>query len=258
MRELSEQEVHIWWLRSPFPTSESLRRRLLSILSANERDRWGRFHFERDRIQYLFSHALVRIALSEYVGIEPLSWVFSKNQWGKPFIQSPDEANAFMFSLSHTEGLVACAISRSQLGLDVEHLNRNHTDWSAISHLAMRRRELFHIASVPAQERIRTILRLWTLKESFLKAKGYGLSTDISSLEFDLSQEQPRLSFSDAKRRENGLWQFFEFRPSPEHLMALSVRRALFERVTPLLWDAAPLVFEQAQLRRRNLSPTNE
>lgn len=244
MIELREQDVHIWWLSLPVAHSDSVRRRLWSILSAEERERCGRFRFERDRAQYLVSHALVRLSLSEYEGIDPASWVFAKNPWGKPIVQGPEGASAVLFSLSHTEGLVGCAISHSQVGLDVEHLNRRHTDWSGISHLAMRPSELSYVTSVAPHERIRAILRLWTLKESYLKAKGQGLSTNISSLEFDLTKDQPCLNFSPDNGRESGLWHFFEFQPSSEHLMALSVRRDPFEGVCPVLIDAGALVLQ--------------
>ena len=68
--------------------------------------------------------------------------------------------------------------------------------------------------------------RLWTLKEAYLKARGFG---------FYLSIEQVRITFdnSDAPSLELGAeidddargWHLFESRPDAEHFVAVVVER---------------------------------
>src|SRR4051794_40261265 len=81
-------------------------------LSPSERQRAECFVFERHRRQYIFAHGLLRIALSSFVPeVEPSDWRFMANRYGRPFILTPTIPTTLHFSLSHTEGCVACVVS---------------------------------------------------------------------------------------------------------------------------------------------------
>src|SRR3982074_2092968 len=83
-----------------------------ATLSLKEKRRAKRFVFDRHRRQYIFAHGLLRLALSSFVPqIEPSDWSFVTNRYGRPFIAAPAIARTIYFSLSHTEGCVACAVS---------------------------------------------------------------------------------------------------------------------------------------------------
>ncbi|HJN64588.1 MAG TPA: hypothetical protein QF761_00140, partial [Pirellulales bacterium] len=80
------------------------------LLSAMERDRLARFRPERVRKEYLVARALVRCVLSHYTDVPPHRWNFIAENHGKPVVQSPWEGYG-AFNLSHSSGLVICAVA---------------------------------------------------------------------------------------------------------------------------------------------------
>ena len=101
---------------------------------------------------------------------------------GKPYLQ--DFPNLF-FSLSHSENRVMCAVSFEEVGCDVEKIK------AANMPLAERffcREEYDAIVSVPPAERDEVFFRFWTLKESFIKNVGRGLSLPLSEFSIQLRE----------------------------------------------------------------------
>src|SRR5215813_3615442 len=89
----------------------------LRLLSADEQRRHDRFAFAEDRRDYAAAHALLRRRLSAAVPIPPESWAFEAAPDGKPRLSTACRLDApLSFNLSHTRGLVACAVAP---GVDV-------------------------------------------------------------------------------------------------------------------------------------------
>ena len=76
------------------------------LLSVDERIRADRFMFERHRRQYIFAHAMLRMALSQVASnVPPSDWSFAAGRYGRPFVAAPRTSTALHFSLSHADGL---------------------------------------------------------------------------------------------------------------------------------------------------------
>lgn len=158
------------------------------LLSDGENARASRFVFARDRVQYLAAHALTRHALSSLLpGTPPHAWQFVPASNGKPDAWLDDHPAPVSFNLSHTNGLVGvAAIARSamRIGFDLETLDRNVP--LEIADRYFRPEETAWLVALPEDERPCGFLRLWTLKEAFIKATGEGLSRDLASFWFDM------------------------------------------------------------------------
>src|SRR5207253_1525523 len=87
--------------------------------------RHRRFVFDRDRREYAAAHALLRTSLSRHADVAPESWTFHDEPGGKPSpVLEPGMPN-LSCNLSHTRGLVACAIALGHpVGIDVEAIDR--------------------------------------------------------------------------------------------------------------------------------------
>jgi 4'-phosphopantetheinyl transferase len=179
------REVHIWF-RDTVPATPEMVEAARATLSAEERVRADRFIFAKDRHEYTLAHDLLRRCLSMYRHVEPSAWEFETAPDGKPFLPGD---RSLAFNLSHTRGLVACAIGTGMpVGVDAEGATRV-SDAGAI---AERYFSLSEVASLgrrrDAAHKLR-FLELWTLKEAFIKAVGVGLSQPLDSMSFALDDE---------------------------------------------------------------------
>lgn len=133
------------------------------------------------KMQHDHAHKLLReclksrdIAYSEDLRIE-------KGKYGKPYLaEYPD----VKYNISHADGIAACMVSDSECGIDCEKV-RNLREGVLRRAFSEREREM--IASVAEAERDLLFFRLWTLKESYIKAIGTGLSYPLETADFLLN-----------------------------------------------------------------------
>lgn len=191
-----------------------------ATLDAKEQARAARFHFDRDRHAFIAAHALARAMLSEAAGLPPAAWRFTAGHAGKPELDPALGLPWLRFNISHTRGLVACAVAaRDDLGLDVEDLcRREASPGLAERHFAAA--EVALLAAAPPAARHATFLRIWTLKEAFVKATGDGIGLDLHRFAFSL--DPPRLTLDAGDATE---WRFLQWQPTPRHILAVALRR---------------------------------
>ncbi len=170
------------------------------------------FHFERNRREFLYAHAIKRLALSCHNGKDPRSWAFRTGPFGKPY------TDGLEFNLSHTAGFVACAVSdESEVGVDVERVDRK-VEAVSIARRFFADEEVRQI-DLPDEARARdAFFRIWTLKEAYVKALGRG---------FDLPLKEFSFLLGDAGTvRGPAGWTFWEFTLGEEYRMALAGKDA--------------------------------
>ena len=184
-------EVHLWLLE-PAAVSATLRATLAASLSPDEHARAARFHFERDRTLFILGRGLVRRLLGSARAAPPASLVFEHGPHGKPLLRGEGPC----FNVSHTEGMVAVALSRHPVGVDVERFRRN-LDLLAIAQQVFSASERAALEQLQDEARLAYFARVWTLKEAIIKATGEGMSAALQQLTLDLScPEQPRIASS--------------------------------------------------------------
>ena len=110
---LPPQEAHLFWIGFDGPLPEARRAVFLALLNEEERGRHARFLFEPKRDEFLWTRALVRTTLGRYAGVDPRSFTFVNNAWGRPEIATPEEHRGLRFNVSNTFGTVPEARQRS-------------------------------------------------------------------------------------------------------------------------------------------------
>lgn len=114
----------------------------------------------------------VRTVLGGYLDVDPLALRLATGRWGKPYLVDHD----LHFSLSHTRGLCALAVSDRPVGIDVELATRDlRTAVGRCSTLRERRR----LTIRPNVD----VVAVWTVKEAYAKALGLGHRLTFASLE---------------------------------------------------------------------------
>ena len=148
-----------------------------ALLDAQETKTYHRFLASEDRRDYAAAHALLRRTLTSVVpNHPPEAWCFERTALGKPYLSAPAvDGPPLHFSLSHTRGHVAGAISRDgEVGVDVEcrsHIN----DLERLMAGVCSTDERAQIRAVPQPEQVARFLDLWSLKEAYVKACGTGI-----------------------------------------------------------------------------------
>jgi 4'-phosphopantetheinyl transferase len=186
----------------------------------------ARLVFGRDRRRFLLTRALVRTMLSRYAAVAPAEWAFITNDHGRPeILDRPRGVPDLRFNLSHTEGLIACAVTIGrEVGVDVEHVDRRLMHDIAGRFFAPR--EVTDLKALPDSEQPRAFFDYWTLKEAYIKARGFGLALPLADFAFTLAPPAPpRIAFEPGLDDDPETWQFAQAWPTPHHRLALAVRR---------------------------------
>ncbi len=184
--KLPANEIHLYWLNA----AEIQHYAVDQYLDATEKKRAAAFKFDVDRQHYQAAHNGLRQCLSRYANVSPAEWQFSYNAYGKPFIANPDYTD-LQFNLSHTNGLIACAIRRDQaIGVDVEG-HKVLSDLTALCDYSFAERERDYVfSSADSQQQQQRFFTCWTLKEAYIKALGKGLSCPLQQFSITLDKQQ--------------------------------------------------------------------
>lgn len=218
---MNTDTIQVWLMEvnAPPPTLMDNWRR---CLDADELARAARFHFEPDRIIYTAAHWLLRNALAEAGDLPAAAWRFATGPHGKPRSDPALVRDALSFNLSHTKGLVACAVGPvAEIGIDVELMDPRRSS-PEIAERFFSAAEIKLLRAAPAERRMRTFFRLWTLKETLIKTTGEGLQRALDSFSFEL--DPVAVAFRPADVEEAARWTFWELAPTAHHAAALAIR----------------------------------
>ena len=104
--------------------ARALRLEDYGLLTADEKDRAARFHFEKDRRLFVLARCVLRSALGRVLDVPPAAVPIQLGANGKPELGS---ANASLtFNLSHSGDQVAVAIAPgARVGIDIEYHSRD-------------------------------------------------------------------------------------------------------------------------------------
>jgi 4'-phosphopantetheinyl transferase len=132
-----------------------------------------------ERRRYLASHLALRCIVAEYFNVPPARIDFAAGPGGKPALSAAADA---CFNLSHSGGHALVALAhRRHVGVDVERVRSVDVDELApVATTSQEQRDLRRCDDV---DRAYAFLRLWTLKEAVLKARGVGLARDPTTVD---------------------------------------------------------------------------
>ena len=118
---LSSDHIHVWCASLDQPAS--CVQQFAQSLSADERVRAERFHFEQHRNRFIAGRGLLRMILSYYTGIEPSRLQFCYGSRDKPALVETSGGGTLRFNLSHSQGLALYAVTRNrEIGVDLERI----------------------------------------------------------------------------------------------------------------------------------------
>ena len=166
---------------------------------------------------------LFKTILSKYIGCAPADLKFDIDTRGKPFLSS-DNTLSVTFNLSHSGNRVVFAVSKNQdLGVDLEIIKKER----AILKIAERYfspAETKELRNLPKASQVKRFYELWTLKESVLKACGYGLSRGLSKIEFSFPASDKLVMHSAPGNENLTHWQSWQIEEYKNYMLAVSIK----------------------------------
>ncbi|HLP56344.1 MAG TPA: 4'-phosphopantetheinyl transferase superfamily protein [Fluviicola sp.] len=146
---------------------------LLNCISTEKKAAIRKYHREEDKLRSLVGELLVRMILIRRCGMnnEAISFVYTEN--GKPLLAGAENLH---FNVAHAGDWVVCAFDSQPVGVDIEQIKPANL---AISRSFFTEAEDLDICS--ATDPNDRFFDYWTLKESFIKQTGNGLSLGINS-----------------------------------------------------------------------------
>jgi len=189
---LLSNDIHIWCAALDLPLEQIKMYEL--TLSADEKIRAERFHFEQHKHSFITCRGILRAILSRYLNIKPQQLQFDYGSHGKPEIADNCGEKKLKFNLSHSGKIALYAITPIyQIGIDIEK-NRLFDDAEQIAKRFFSARECAWLSEIPPSEKPAAFFSLWTCKEAYLKAIGEGLAFGLDQFEICLnSKESPKI-----------------------------------------------------------------
>lgn len=237
--------IQLWHAVASRAAPGSIETACESWISDDERARADRFMQPTSRNQHVVGRGMARRLLSGD-GVDPRSIRFATLPHGKPIVEAPAHARR-PFNLAHTDGLVVCGLGygpQDLLGADVEPLDRRTDPELAQRYFAPPEIDL--LRQIRGDEpRRRMFLRIWTLKEAFIKAIGTGLQTPLADFAFiDPAADSPRIRWIRSGLDHGLRWRFRSLQPRPGYVAAVALgtpqdaQKPDGHDFTPLMVDA--------------------
>ena len=107
-------------------------------------------------------------------------------------------------------------------GVDVEELH-SIDDPLALASGLFAPSELAQMRNLWGEHLLERFYSLWTLKESYLKARGTGLMAALDTVSFEWDDDRILPSFKDERTAVSRQWTFTLRRPTPSHVLATAL-----------------------------------
>jgi|GEM_PF-3649014 4'-phosphopantetheinyl transferase len=168
--------IHAWTFKiSDFKDDSSF---LIKLLDKEDLKRASKFKNNlSDMLRFKIARGALRLLCSNYYFVLPENIIFSYNKNFKPSVISPRQK--IFFNLSHSSDKVLIIFSdKKYTGADIELL-RNIKNIEKIACSYFHSEELYFLGSIPDPLKSYYFIKIWTLKESFVKALGQKVSKNI-------------------------------------------------------------------------------
>jgi len=157
---------------------------LKQLVSEERREKVERFKFQQDSLRSLLGDLLSRYAICTRTRYKNCQLKFALNAYNKPVLA---EIKNLHFNVSHSGNWVVCAIADEVVGIDVEEIKP--IDYG-IAKSFFTEEEYCNLISHDEENRLKYFYSIWTLKESYLKADGRGLSLPLNSFSIDIKHDK--------------------------------------------------------------------
>nr|AXN89987.1 phosphopantetheinyl transferase [Bacillus subtilis] len=165
------------------PLSAGEEDRMMAAVSAEKREKCRRFYHKEDAHRTLIGDMLIRTAAAKAYGLDPAGISFSVQEYGKPYIPALPDMH---FNISHSGRWIVCAVDSKPIGIDIEKMKPGTID---IAKRFFSPTEYSDLQAKHPDQQTDYFYHLWSMKESFIKQAGKGLSLPLDSFSVRLKDD---------------------------------------------------------------------
>lgn len=170
---------------------------LLNFVDDDKKHRIKRIRNRRDSEMCLMGDLLTRMVLEKDFNISRGDISFIRGEKGKPEIQN--NSKGIHFNYSHSEEWLILAVGTCEVGIDIE---KNRKIDLKIADRFFTEDECYYIKENQGTDSEIKFFRVWTLKESFFKWTGKGITESMKSVEFKLKGNEVTVETHKINRPE--------------------------------------------------------
>ena len=167
--------------------NEALFREKLALLSPYRQQKVALLKHEKDKNRSLGAGILLDHALKVY-GLSERSIEYEIGNWGKPALKYHPEIH---FSLSHSGDYAICSFGDRPVGFDIEYVKQGRL--KVADRFFAKEEQDWLYAAADEQEQTKRMFRIWTMKESFMKVTGRGMSLPLMDFAIHVDEENERI-----------------------------------------------------------------
>jgi 4'-phosphopantetheinyl transferase len=150
-------------------------RTLLTNVSNERQERVNKYSRPDDAKRILLADILVRSVIASELKVNNKAIEFYANEYGKPFL---NRNCGLHFNVSHSGDWVVCAVDNEPIGIDIEKIRPVELE---IAEQFFSDEEYKRLIAKNPEDQQHFFFDLWTLKESYIKAVGKGLSIPLKT-----------------------------------------------------------------------------
>ena len=160
--------------------------------------------YNRER-EHILGRSLLNFGLMKEYG---RTWEVEQETGSKPCLKGAEDVE---FNISHTRGRVGCAVADRALGVDTERIRPFKE--GLMRRVCSESERGFVLEGRSEAARQERFFRLWTLKESFVKAIGRGLAFPLGDITFSLEEGAVKGSIPG--------WRFYQSRVYQSYIISV-------------------------------------
>ncbi|WIV17767.1 4'-phosphopantetheinyl transferase superfamily protein [Paenibacillus polygoni] len=214
--------------------------RIIPLMNSQLQAKIQKFRQPEDQLRTLCGELLLQRYALERWRIPPSGLVKKYNAYGKPELA---EYPSCHYNISHSGDWVVAAFDYNPVGIDIETA-ANPIEIS-IAERFFSPTEVSLLQEQNEEQQQSLFYSLWTLKESYIKAEGSGLSIPLDSFSFEFREQNQEHNNEESNNVElyrsdtlDTSWYFKQYRIDPGYALAVCGREPDFpKQVEAVRWD---------------------
>ncbi|MCM3670695.1 4'-phosphopantetheinyl transferase superfamily protein [Mesobacillus maritimus] len=207
---------------------------ILGTISPRKKEKITSFRNLQDSYRSLLSEILTRTYIQKYLQLKDKNISFSYNEFGKPYIENVP----FYFNTSHSGDWVVGIFGNDEVGIDIEKIKE--IDFDIARHF-FSTNECQDLEQKNQHDKLYYFYDLWTLKESFIKNIGTGLSFSLNS--FTVQKREGTITISHPLQGTSVYFKQYEL--DEFHILSACARTKDFPQAIQII-EAADLLQDYA------------